>query len=190
MMSSQEIILKSVQGSYNQGNERFGLTAGRQCTCNALSSVAFTLIKSPGTWNSKDMDFILENGDTIYKSLNIDGYVAMDELPKQFMFKNSTTFKADFQEYRVHPVYITNLQLSFLFKDIPIDTSGFLFTLRGLTMSVTWTSKHYFLFDSHSRNINGEIIPDGFSVLLKFSSRKSLEPVSYTHLTLPTILLV
>ena len=177
MMSSQKIILKSVQGSYNQGNKRFGLTAGRQCTCNALSSVAFTLIKSPGTWNSKDMDFILENGDTIYKSLNIDGYVAMDELPKQFIFKNSTTFKADFQEYRVHPVYITNLQLSFLFKDIPIDTSGFLFTLRGLTMSVTWTSKHYFLFDSHSRNINGEIIPDGFSVLLKFSSRKSLEQI-------------
>ena len=31
------------------------------------------------------------------------------------------------------------------------------------------------MFDSHSRNINGEIIPDGFSVLLKFSSRKSLE---------------
>ena len=44
-------------------------------------------------------------------------------------------------------------------------------------MSVTWTSKHYFLFDSHSCNINGEIIPDGFSVLLKFSSRKSLEQI-------------
>ena len=71
-MSSQSNILKSVQGSYNQGNERFGLTAGRQCTCNALSSVAFTLIKSPGIWNSRDMDFILENGDAIYKSLNID----------------------------------------------------------------------------------------------------------------------
>ena len=42
-------------------------------------------------------------------------------------------------------------------------------------MSVTWTSKHSFLFYSHSRNINGEIITDGFSVLLKFSSRKSLE---------------
>ena len=43
MMSSQEVILKSVQGSYNQGNKRFGLTAGRQCTCNALSSVALRL---------------------------------------------------------------------------------------------------------------------------------------------------
>ena len=42
-------ILKAVQGSFNQGNERFGLTAGRQCTCNALTSVAFTLIKSQGT---------------------------------------------------------------------------------------------------------------------------------------------
>jgi len=125
-MSSQGNILKSVQGSFNQGNERFGLTAGRQCTCNALSSVAFTLIKSQGTWNSRDMDFILENGDAIYKSLNINGYVAMDELPQHFAFKNSTTFTAIFQNYRVHPVYITNLHLSFLFQDIPIDTSGFL----------------------------------------------------------------
>ena len=67
------------------------------------------------------------------------------------------------------------MHLSFLFQNTPIDTSGFLFTLRGNTMSVTWTSKHYFLFDSHSRNINGNIGPDGFSVLLKFSSRKCLE---------------
>ena len=175
MTTSENVILKSCQGSIHQGNQRFGFTAGRQCTCNALSSVAFTLIKSQGTWNSKDMDFILENGDMIYKNLNIEGYVAMDELPQQFRFKNSTTFKAVFQSYSVHPVYLNNLHLSFLFQEIPIDTSCFLFTLRGLTMSVTLTSKHYFLFDSHSRNINGEIIPDGFSVLLKFSSRKSLE---------------
>ena len=24
-------------------------------------------------------------------------------------------------------------------------------------MSVTWTSKHYFLFDSHSRDVDGKI---------------------------------
>ena len=171
-MSTEINFLKSVQGSFNQGNERFGLTAGRQCTCNALTSVAFTLIKSPGTWNNRDMDFILENGDAIYKSLNTEGFVAMDELPHQFSFKNGSQFKAIFQNYSVHPVYLNNLHLYFLFDDTPIDTSGYLFTLRGLTMSVTWTSRHYFLFDSHSRDINGKICPDGFSVLLKFSSRK------------------
>ena len=42
-------------------------------------------------------------------------------------------------------------------------------------MSVTWTSIHYLLFDSHSRDFDGKICPDGFSVLLKFSSQKSLE---------------
>ena len=68
---STEINFLSVQGSFNQENERFGLTAGRQCTYNTLTSVAFTLIKSPGTWNNRDMDFILENGDAIYKGLNI-----------------------------------------------------------------------------------------------------------------------
>ena len=31
-------------------------------------------------WNSRDMDFILENGDAIYKSLNIDGYVVTNYL--------------------------------------------------------------------------------------------------------------
>ena len=68
-MSTEINFLKFVQGSFNQGNERFGLTGGRQCTtCNALTSVAFTLIKSSGTWNNRDMNFILENSDTIYKS--------------------------------------------------------------------------------------------------------------------------
>ena len=52
---STEINFLSVQGSFNQENERFGLTAGRQCTYNALTSVAFTLIKSPGTWNNRDL---------------------------------------------------------------------------------------------------------------------------------------
>ena len=99
--------------------------------------MAFTLIKSQGSWNSRDLDFILENGGEIYKSLNIDGYFAMEELLQQFTFKNSTTFMTDFQNYSVHPVYPTNLYLSFLFQDIPVDTSGILFTLRGLTMSIT-----------------------------------------------------
>ena len=47
---------------------------------------------------------------------------------KQSMFRNSTTFTAVFQRYCVHPVYLNNLHFSFLFQDIPIDTSGFLFT--------------------------------------------------------------
>ena len=43
-------------------------------------------------------------------------------------------------------------------------------------MSITWTSRHYFLFDSHSRDINGKSCPDGFSVFFfKFATRKSLE---------------
>ena len=54
------------------------------------------------------MDFVLEIGDVIYKSFNIDGYVAMEELPKAFLFINSTHFTAVFQNYNVHPVYITH----------------------------------------------------------------------------------
>ena len=48
-------------------------------------------------------------------------------------------FTAVFQNHRVYPVYyLNNLHLSFLLDDTPIDTSGFLFTLREVwLMSVT-----------------------------------------------------
>ena len=131
--------------------------------------MAFTLIKSPGTWNNRDMDFILENGDTIYKSLKTEGFVAMDELHHQFSFKNVSKFKAISQNYSVYPVYLNNLHLYFVFDDTPIDTSGYLFTLRGLTMSVTWTRRYYFLFDSQSRDFDRKTCPGGFSFAKIFS---------------------
>ena len=58
-----EVSLKSVQGT-NQRNDSFRFTAGINFSVPG-TSVTFTLIKSPSSWNSRDMDFILENGDAI-----------------------------------------------------------------------------------------------------------------------------
>jgi len=82
--------LKSVvQGSYHQGDERFGDSAGKQCTCCALFSVIFTLMKSPGHWNFNDLDFIVEKGDSIYKNLNVNRYLMFSELPRETSIFNS-----------------------------------------------------------------------------------------------------
>lgn len=78
-----------VQGSFHQGNVRFQQSAGKQCTCCSLFSVAFILIKSQGHWNSDDLDFIVENGDSIYKSLNVVTYLALNELPAHIPFDMS-----------------------------------------------------------------------------------------------------
>ena len=78
-----------VQGSFHQGNEKFGETAGLQCTCCSLFSIAFTLVKSPGYWDTKDLDFIIENGDKTYKSLNVLRYLMIPELPQQIQLFES-----------------------------------------------------------------------------------------------------
>ena len=38
-------VLKSVQGFYNQGHERFGATAGMPCTCISLFSLCWSVIR-------------------------------------------------------------------------------------------------------------------------------------------------
>jgi len=42
---------------------------------------------------------------------------------------------------------------------------GALLILKGICISVIWPKKHYFLFDSHSKN--GESCPDGYSILIR-----------------------
>ena len=87
-MASNNWII-SVQGSYHQGDARFGSTAGRQCTCCSLFSIVFTLVKSPGQWNTHDLDFIVERGDKIYKNLNTNNYLMLTELPRETSLFNA-----------------------------------------------------------------------------------------------------
>ena len=47
--------------------------------------------------------------------------------------------------------------------------------MKGLCVSVVWTKRSYFLFDSHSKNEKGECSPEGYSTLMKFNSVNALE---------------
>ena len=163
-------IKKVVQGSFHQGNDRFGETAGRQCTCCALFSVAFTLVKSPGHWVSKDLDFIIENGDLIYKSLNVNRYLMANELPRELTLLGSNV-RINFIKEKCGIVNGNSPYQYFLIRNMLSNSSGLLFFMKGLCVSVVWASNHYFLFDSHSRNENGEWCSNGSSILLKFQTR-------------------
>ena len=68
-------ILKVVQGSFNQGNQKFGETAGRQCACITLFSIAWSAIRRVALWNTTDLDFILSEGD------QPSTFISADELP-------------------------------------------------------------------------------------------------------------
>ena len=166
----------SFQKCTHQGNNKFGDSAGKQCTCCSLFSIAFTLTKSPGHWDSHDLDFIVNMGDRIYKEVNIPTYLALTELPHEislfesFVSVNYLENKFGFVGGHSVPGWLFN-------NIISPNASGLLLLMKGVCISVTWTrnKKDYFLFDSHSKNECGKCCPNGYSVLLKFQSKRSLE---------------
>ena len=66
-------IIRSVQGSFSQGNVAlFGKSAGRQYACNALFSICWSIVRDTSNWKSVNLDYILVEGDKLYKSLKIE----------------------------------------------------------------------------------------------------------------------
>ena len=62
-MGDEYILVNSISGSFDQCNvEKFGDTAGRQCTCMALFAIANASFKGLGIWKKCDLDVILMNG--------------------------------------------------------------------------------------------------------------------------------
>ena len=55
-------LLKVVQGSFPQGDPKFGQTAGIQCVCNSLFSLwlCWSPIKRVTVWTTYDLDYVLE----------------------------------------------------------------------------------------------------------------------------------
>ena len=63
-------IVRSVLGSYHQGDSRFGATAGVQRACNLLFALCWSVIRNFCQWHTFDLDSVLCEGDSNYKQLN------------------------------------------------------------------------------------------------------------------------
>ena len=64
--------MKVVQATHHQGDIRYGMSRGIQCSHMSLMSVCWTFFKSENIWDSFDLDCILQKGDLLFKSLNWD----------------------------------------------------------------------------------------------------------------------
>ena len=74
-------IKKAVQGIFHQGNNRFGEIAGIQCTSNAYFAIIFSVIKKVSLWKATEINYVLDKGDMLFKSLGINQQLAINELP-------------------------------------------------------------------------------------------------------------
>ena len=75
-------------GSFNQSNSIFGETAGKQCVCNSVAAIAWSTVKHAGRWDSRDLDAILAEGDSFYKSLKTDQFLSVSDIPENISIQN------------------------------------------------------------------------------------------------------
>lgn len=174
----------SVQGTYHQGDHRFGETAGSQCVANCLSSLAYHKIKSSKCWKKIDMDKILETGNELYMFLQRSStisnrFLLVDELPQYFECFNET-----FEFCRREPIssiiYLSGDEPNYIdFGACPLlealtmalnDTDGCFICFDGNSLLICKTDNGYFLFDSHSRCDKGLLCVDGKSTRILLGS--------------------
>ncbi|XDV11213.1 hypothetical protein PO909_000214, partial [Leuciscus waleckii] len=88
-----------LQGSFHQGDSRFGFNSGRQCAANSITAVMMSVLKDVLTWTTEDLDAVLVHGDELYTSMDLQGkindsswrgYVAVAELPTVHTLFNTT----------------------------------------------------------------------------------------------------
>ena len=60
-----------IRGSFHQGDQRFGQTAGTQCMRNTLYSVGYSIIKKVCHWITWNMAYILIAGNSLCGTLGL-----------------------------------------------------------------------------------------------------------------------
>ena len=96
-------IMKSVTGTCHQGDiAKFSETAGRQCLCNAMYAIAWSIVKRIGLWTNIDLDHILNEGDQIYKLKNTFNYLTTEDLPESVKINETELIIVKLANYHGH----------------------------------------------------------------------------------------
>ena len=168
-------LMKSVTASYHQGDiSMFGETAGRQCLCNSIYAIVWSMLKTIGTWNEQDLNHILNEGDKLYKAKNTCNFLSTDDLPKSIKLNEAEFNVVKLSNYHgrlsCFETFISNVH-----KNEENTGNGLVLIFNGFSVSVIWNEAYYFLFDPHSRDSNGLMCENGTAVLLKFHSLLVIE---------------
>ena len=123
-------------------------------------------------WQTFDLDYVFCEGDSNYKQLNTLNLLAADELPNVDQTADGHMFSAEYIPLENGEVNAHSQEFPFLrgIHNECVDRGvGFLMFISGFAIAVIPYLDSYYLFDSHSRNSQGSMIPQGKSVLLKFA---------------------
>ncbi|XP_041467556.1 uncharacterized protein LOC121417887 [Lytechinus variegatus] len=170
------------QGTFHQGDMRFGDSAGKQCVANSLSALLYSKMKNAKYWNSNDLDRILVNGNELYSYIRYyvareQEYLLISDLP-ECLEAYDELFEIECREsipglLEENPILEESVSMPLkqaLEQELCSNCDACFVTFSGNAFIVICGYDSFLIFDSHSRSSKGLIIDDGYSILLQASS--------------------
>ncbi|KAJ8671254.1 hypothetical protein QAD02_002513 [Eretmocerus hayati] len=184
-----------IRGTFNQSDPRFGSESrGRQCTAIAKASIAMSFVADPHLWAAEDVDYVVMVGDLLYQESilartgipnePLAEYLATEEVVRDFCIGSkiiSTNITNDvYGNFLAREYGFRNLRdILELVRDTSV--SGIL-TSCGVPVSLIGIHGFVGYFDSHSRSVDGEIVPEGVACLVSTSDIEHLHDLLIRNL--------
>ena len=183
------ILEDTVRGKFHQGDiSHFNPnTAGRQCMANAIAEAVYATMLPMRLWDSSTLDRILLAGDALYLRrcnsqhdfLQFSDIHASERIFYDDYIINGTSPMTGLLHYDNAPSgpFFTLEEAVSSMENVHQFTYGVLTIAdgnSGASVLLCVQQKNYYIFDSHSRDNFGNVIPDGTSVLLHIKSRNGL----------------
>ena len=138
------------QASHHEGDIRYGMLRGIQCSYMSLISVCWTSFNSVSICDSFDLDCILQKRDLLFKSLNKYRYLGMEDLPQEFFIEN-LSINVEFLNTRIGEITAGAYLVSIteIVNDCQQIDTGPLLIINNYVLGLLWRNQCFFLFDSH-----------------------------------------
>ena len=122
-------------------------------------------------WKSSDLNYILDHGDTIFKTVGIPRSLFINELPQIIQIENTNI------DIEMLANYFGLFGRNKIFENhLTTDIgNGLIFTTGSYSFSLVWNKKSVHLFDSYSQDINGSFTNDGTAIVLSFKYLDDVE---------------
>ncbi|XP_062574488.1 uncharacterized protein LOC134236336, partial [Saccostrea cucullata] len=166
-----------VQGSFHQGDVRFGRNSGKQCVANSLSAIAHSKLKDLDEWDQTYLDNVLIEGNEIYTWIHgTNDLLLMSDLPEMIEIsgkmmhirkKDSITATIDTTGTIDFSAFDNCLPLDLAIQESLIESDGCFICAIDKTFMVMKYNQNLYLFDSHSRNKFGVVDANGKSLLMQ-----------------------
>ena len=169
--SVKKFACKVTPASHHQSDERYGETRGIQCSCMALVAICWTLFKRVALWKTLDLDRILTNGNLLFKSIGKSRMLGVDDLPEVCVIENSV-INFEYLANKTGEIMLNSylISISGIISSTKLIGNGALLIISSYTLAILWGKNCFYIFDSHCKDLNGDIAVCGTAVLLKFNT--------------------